>query len=41
MIKQDIDGVTIKQIEHKIKMLANGTTLILADIKSLYQIKLI
>ena len=29
---QDIDGVIISQIEHKIKMLANDTTLILANI---------
>ena len=32
---QDIDGVIIIQIEHKIKMLADDTTLILANIKSL------
>ena len=32
--EQDIDGVTISQIEHKIKMLAD-TTFILPNIKSL------
>ena len=35
---QDIIGVTISQIEHKIKMLADDTTLILANINSLIKL---